>query len=101
MRRARPLSAPNCAMTIARSSYRRDSVLFWPKSRPPRTGSADLALIDACGCRGVVRVVAPGWVGEVDNEVAVIGRDGIVERHSADAGPVGEGTALQKVGAAG
>src|SRR5262245_8730146 len=56
--------------------------------------SAHLAFVDARGGCGVVLVVTPRRMMEMDDEIAVVRNDRPVASHRADAAPVAEGAPL-------
>src|SRR5262245_6946972 len=58
--------------------------------------SAHLAFVDACGGCGVVSVVAPRRMMEMDGEIAVVRNDRPVEGDGSDAAPIPEGAPLVK-----
>src|SRR5262245_18376493 len=56
--------------------------------------SSHLAFVDARGGCGVVLIVTPRRMMEMDDEIAVVRNDGPVESDRSDAAPVAEGAPL-------
>src|SRR5262245_54467977 len=77
-------------------AYRvRDRVVSRPRGGRLRPAlSAHLAFVDARGGRGVVLVVTPRRMMEMDDEIAVVRNDRPVEGDGSDAAPIPEGAAL-------
>src|SRR6266487_1876494 len=56
--------------------------------------SAHLSSVDARGGCGIVLVVAPRWMTEMDDEIAIIRNNRLVEGDDSDAAPIPEGAPL-------
>jgi hypothetical protein len=48
-------------------------------------------------CRRIIAIITPGGMIEVNDKVAVVRRDSLIEDKSADADPVAEPTSLKKL----
>jgi hypothetical protein len=61
-----------------------------------RASHLSLPAVDAGARRGIISIRAPGWMVEVQYEIAVVRSSDIIERQSADAAPVAERTTLSE-----